>query len=106
MITPSSRIDEFIERMYGRSGMDQLAAHLESRYGIQVARLTELDLGVFRVDRRDGPSWVARIFAAARPVDGVEATPRFCASWTGTDSPPNAALIPTRSPRTPGRACW
>ncbi len=67
-----SQIDEFIERMYSRSGLDRLPAHLESRYGIQVARLTELDLGVFRVGRRDGPSWVARVFPAARPVDGVE----------------------------------
>jgi hypothetical protein len=28
--------------------------------------------GVFRVDRIDGPSWMARLFRAARPMDGVE----------------------------------
>jgi hypothetical protein len=49
-----------------------LPAHLEARYGIQVARLTELDLGVYRVDRRDGPDWVARVFAADRPLAAAE----------------------------------
>jgi hypothetical protein len=51
-----------------RSGQETLPAHLEARYGIQVGRLTELDLGVYRVGRRDGPDWVARIFAADRPI--------------------------------------
>jgi methyltransferase (TIGR00027 family) len=49
-----------------------LPAHLENRYGIQVAKLTELDLGVYRVGRRDGPDWVARVFAADRPVAAAE----------------------------------
>ncbi|MGP8159628.1 MAG: hypothetical protein ACLQGJ_00165, partial [Candidatus Dormibacteria bacterium] len=34
--------------------------------------VTELDLGVLRVDRRDGPSWVARVFPASRPLGAVE----------------------------------
>jgi Ser/Thr protein kinase RdoA (MazF antagonist) len=56
-----------------RSGIETLPAHLlEHRYGIDVERMTELDLGVFRVDRRDGPSWVARVFPAARPLGQVE----------------------------------
>ena len=55
-----------------RSGRDTLPAHLEARYGIQVGRLTELDLGVYRVGRRDGPDWVARVFAADRPVAAAE----------------------------------
>ena len=55
-----------------RSGRDTLPAHLEARYGIQVGRLTELDLGVYRVGRRDGPDWVTRVFAADRPVAAAE----------------------------------
>ena len=55
-----------------RSGQDTLPAHLEARYGIQVAQMTELDLGVYRVGRRDGPDWVARVFAADRPVAAAE----------------------------------
>jgi len=53
-------------------GHDLLGAHLEERYGICVAGITALDAGVFRVERSDGPSWVARVFPAARPLDGVE----------------------------------
>ena len=55
-----------------RSGQDTLPAHLEARYGIQASRLTELDLGVYRVGRRDGPDWVARVFAADRPIAAAE----------------------------------
>ena len=55
-----------------RSGQDTLTAHLEDRYGIQASGLTELDLGVYRVGRRDGPDWVARVFAADRPIAAAE----------------------------------
>ncbi len=51
---------------------ENLAAHLETTYGIRVAGMTRLDGGVFRVDRHDGPSWVARLFPAARPIEAVE----------------------------------
>ena len=46
-----------------------LALHLEQTYGIAVAGVAELDHGVMRVDRRDGPAWVARRFAATRPLE-------------------------------------
>ena len=55
-----------------RSGLGTLPAQLEARYGIAVAQLTELDLGVYRVGRRDGPDWVARVFAADRPLAAAE----------------------------------
>ena len=65
--------EPFPSRMISpRSGRDTLPAQLEARYGIQVARLTELDLGVYRVGRRDGPDWVARVFAADRPLAAAE----------------------------------
>ena len=50
-----------------------LAPHLQARYGIEVAAVAALDAGVFRVDRRDGPSWVARVFPVDRPVADVKA---------------------------------
>jgi len=50
-----------------------LDTHLQERYGIEVAAVAALDLGVFRVDRRDGPSWVARVFPAGRPEADVKA---------------------------------
>jgi len=36
-----------------------------------VVEVAPLDSGVFRVDRRDGSRWVARVFAAKRPLVGV-----------------------------------
>jgi aminoglycoside phosphotransferase (APT) family kinase protein len=52
--------------------LDGLGSHLEDRYGVEVRALTPLDLGVYRVDRRDGVPWVARVFAAQRPLAGVQ----------------------------------
>ena len=67
-------IDGYIEQTFHRSSGDRLAAHLEGRYGIRVASTTDLDVGVVRVDRHDGPSWVARIFPAARPLAAAPGT--------------------------------
>lgn len=67
-----SLLDTYTERTFNRSGLDRLPAHLERSHGITVAGLTELDVGVFRVDRRDGPAWVARVFPAARPLGTAE----------------------------------
>ncbi|HTU87665.1 MAG TPA: phosphotransferase [Solirubrobacteraceae bacterium] len=52
--------------------MDGLGRHLEDRYGVGVANITALDAGVFRVDRRDGSPWVARVFPAERPLASVD----------------------------------
>ncbi|HEX3874649.1 MAG TPA: SAM-dependent methyltransferase [Solirubrobacteraceae bacterium] len=68
----ASRVGVFMERMYHRSATDRLPAHLERVYGIQVARIDELDVGVFRVDQHSRPSWVARVFQAARPPEAAE----------------------------------
>lgn len=51
---------------------DGLAEHLADRYRTAVTGLTELDVGVFRVDRAEGAPWVARVFPAARPPTEVE----------------------------------
>ena len=52
--------------------VDGLGRHLEDRYGVEVRAVAPLDAGVFRVERRDGPDWVARVFAAQRPLAGVQ----------------------------------
>ena len=52
--------------------VDGLGRHLEDRYGVEVRAVAPLDAGVFRVERRDGPDWVARVFAAQRPLPGVQ----------------------------------
>jgi len=56
---------------------ERLPSHLEERYGISVASVAGLDVGVLRVERRDGPSWVARVFAARRPIEAVEGDARI-----------------------------
>src|SRR5579862_8032026 len=53
-------------------GTEGIASHLAGRYGIELSGLTELDSDVFRVDRRDGPSLVARVFPASRPLAEIE----------------------------------
>jgi Ser/Thr protein kinase RdoA (MazF antagonist) len=49
----------------------KLRAYLEKRYAVSISGLARLDRGVYRVDRRDGPSWVARVFPAERPLELV-----------------------------------
>jgi len=51
--------------------VDGLGGHLQDRYEVEVAQIVPLDVGVFRVDRRDGSPWVARVFAPERPRAGV-----------------------------------
>jgi Ser/Thr protein kinase RdoA (MazF antagonist) len=65
---PGSYADEAGQRLLRGAEASSLQRHLEARYGIEVGQISELDLGVFRVDRRDGPNWVARLFPAVRPV--------------------------------------
>jgi Phosphotransferase enzyme family len=52
---------------------NRLAEHLGERYGVAATATATLDVGVMRVDRANGPSWVARVFSEARPVAEVEA---------------------------------
>jgi hypothetical protein len=54
-------------RIAARPAPDRLAQHLGERHGLAVTGLTELDLGVYRVDHADGPPWVARVFPPIRP---------------------------------------
>ncbi len=55
------------QRIAARPAGALVARHLQARYGIEVRGLSELDLGVYRIDRADGPGWVARVFPAGRP---------------------------------------
>src|SRR5262245_27735263 len=55
-----------------REAVDVVPAHLERRYGIRVANVTQLDAGVYRIDRHDGPGWIARLFPSVRPLERTE----------------------------------
>jgi Ser/Thr protein kinase RdoA (MazF antagonist) len=70
----ASVFDSVLQRMYQREGVDTLPAHLEKTYGITVTKMSQLDVGVFRVDRgNNGPPLVARLFSAARSYAAAEA---------------------------------
>ena len=66
----------FTRQVFARTAVDQLPAHLEQQYGIEVAGVTGLDVGVYRVARTGGADWVARVFPAARPVSAAEGDAR------------------------------
>ncbi len=59
-------------RTAARRGVPRLAAHLSHTYGIEPTEIAQLDLGVYRVDRADGESWVARLHPSVRPRAGVD----------------------------------
>lgn len=59
--------------MYEREGVDTLAAHLQATCGIAVTRMSQLDVGVFRVDRHEATPLVARLFPSARSHAAAEA---------------------------------
>jgi Ser/Thr protein kinase RdoA (MazF antagonist) len=62
----STALDVARQRIAARPSGDRITGHLQARYGVVVSGLAELDLGVYRVDRADGPAWVARVFPAVR----------------------------------------
>jgi Ser/Thr protein kinase RdoA (MazF antagonist) len=62
-------------RMHHEPVPERLLAHLRDRYGVDPVAATKLSVHktyVFRVDRRDGRPWVARVFPPARPRAGAE----------------------------------
>ena len=67
---PDGNVIRFGSPMPGKPA-ERLRSHLQARYGIAVTAMTELDLGVWRVGRSDGPDWVARWFPARRAAEAV-----------------------------------
>jgi Ser/Thr protein kinase RdoA (MazF antagonist) len=62
----TTALDLARQRIAARPAPDRIAGHLQARHGITVSGLAELDLGVYRVDRAEGPAWVARVFPTVR----------------------------------------
>jgi Ser/Thr protein kinase RdoA (MazF antagonist) len=65
----------------------RLAAHLSDAYGIEVTDIGQLDLGVYRVQRADGQSWVARLFPAVRAREHVDGDAEALSWLAGQDYP-------------------
>jgi Ser/Thr protein kinase RdoA (MazF antagonist) len=98
------RIGTVIRDVYRRPGADAVPAHLERRYGIEVAGTTRLDTGVFRVERRDGPPWVARVFITARPLSRVEDDAEVLRFLADQDFPAERCAHPEPVSEMDGRA--
>jgi len=90
----AGRIGSFIERMLHRSGGETLAAHLEGTYGVPVTGARELDLGVHRVERSDGLTWIARVFPASRSLDAVREDAELLAWLLGAGIPAERPAAP------------
>ncbi|MGI8416408.1 MAG: phosphotransferase enzyme family protein [Nakamurella sp.] len=90
----SNSLEDWAEQATNRAGIDRLPAHLAARYGITVERLTELDVGNFRVDRSDGPPWVARVFPSARPLAEVQGDADILMSLQRADFPAERCADP------------
>jgi len=69
-VDPDGNLIRFGSPMPGRPA-ERLRAHLGTRYGITIDAMSELDLGVWRVGRREGPDWAARWFPARRAVEAA-----------------------------------
>jgi len=69
-VDPDGNLIRFGSPMPSRPAQ-RLRSHLETTYSIQVETMTDLDVGVWRVGRADGPDWVARWFPARRPAEAA-----------------------------------
>jgi Ser/Thr protein kinase RdoA (MazF antagonist) len=68
------------ESQRGRVSPEDLGRHLGERHGIAIRAVNRLEPhggSVFRIDRADGPPWVARVFHADRPLAEVEGDARI-----------------------------
>ena len=52
--------------------LNLLRKYLEKHYSISITQMTRLDRSVYRIDKRDGESWVVRAFSADRKVERVQ----------------------------------
>ena len=62
-------------RLFHKPTAERLLAHIRDHYGIDAVAATKASRHtphVFRIDRRDGDPWIARVFPPARPKAGVE----------------------------------
>jgi Ser/Thr protein kinase RdoA (MazF antagonist) len=81
-----------MRRLYAPRAHGRLADHVAARWGVEVTRVTPLEIGVYRVDRRAGPPWVARVFLPERPLARAEA--EVLAFLAGTGLPAERPAAP------------
>lgn len=69
----TATVSYYKDQIYSSVSPDLIGSHIQERHAVEVSRVDILDLGVFRVDLRSGPSWVARAFPAVRSDEACKA---------------------------------
>ena len=95
---------EGAELITGGLAENRLRTQLEASYGIRVTGLTELDAGVFRVGRPDGPDWVARVFSPERPAAAVAGDAGILRFLASNEFPAERLATPESVSQADGRA--
>ena len=68
-------LEDIETRIHHEPVADRLITHLQDLYGVDVLAATKTSQHndhVFRIDRRDGDPWIARVFPPARSKTAVE----------------------------------
>ncbi len=68
-------LENLESRLFHEPIADRIVTHLRDRYSVDVIAATKASQHndhVFRIDRREGDPWIARVFPPARPRAGVE----------------------------------
>ena len=101
--TPSSPVfDSVLPWMYRREGVDTLPAHLEK---LDHLKVSQLDVGVFRVDGQKGAPPVAWPFSRLGPTPPPRPISPSCGPWLRSASRPSGPSgTGTHQPRRPGSA--
>jgi Ser/Thr protein kinase RdoA (MazF antagonist) len=60
------------QRLHTRTAIDRVPEHLANQYGVEVRWSVQLDVGVLRVELRNAPSWIVRVFPSLRPRAAAE----------------------------------
>lgn len=107
VVPPAPSFELALRRMFQREGADTLPGHLEKSYGIAIANMTQLDVGVFRVERSDkGAPLVARLFSATRPFAAAEGDLAVLRYLEESASRPSGPSPAAHSAATRVRPCW
>jgi len=69
---PTSDIAARMRQVHLPRGNETIVRHLAERYQISIRAITTLDVGVHRIDRDDGATWVARVFHEERSIERTE----------------------------------
>src|SRR5207237_3453464 len=89
--------------------VEWLGGHLEQTYGISVTGISKPQAWnpfVLRIDRADGPSWIARVFDETRDIDRAEGDAAILRWLEDVGAPPERCAAAAPVPVHDGRAVF